>query len=129
MGIRLFFTDGWIWSSSAAAWSMVMFQALAARYDNFGWVLALAGFAGALGGMVLGRFIDLGHARRTVWINGVTLAGGLVLKSVCGGNAIAVIVVAIVTTMLSGFNIPALMTAGPAPRVAREVRPDAVAAG
>ncbi len=57
-----------------------MFQALAERFDTFGGVLAVAALAGALGGMVLGRFIDMGHARRSVWLNAVILAAGLILK-------------------------------------------------
>ena len=111
MGILLFFADGWIQSGSATAWSIVMFQALAARYDDFGGVLAVAALGGALGGMVLGRFIDMGHARRSVWLNSVILAVGLILKSICGGHPFAVVAIAIGTTLFSGLYIPYWMTA------------------
>lgn len=111
LGMRLFFADGWITSGSATAWSIVMFQALDARYDNFGGVLALAALGGALGGMVLGRLMDMGHARRSVWLNALILAAGLVLKSIVGDHAVAVIAVAVGTTLFSGLYVPYWMTA------------------
>jgi MFS transporter, DHA1 family, inner membrane transport protein len=43
-------------------------------------------------------------------LNAAVLAGSLVLKSICGEQPIAVIAVAICTTMLSGLYVPALMT-------------------
>ncbi len=111
LGILLFFADGWIQNGSATAWSIVMFQALAERFDNFGGVLAVAALGGALGGMVLGRFIDMGHARRSVWLNAVILAVGLILKAICGSNPIAVVGIAIGTTLFSGLYFPYWMTA------------------
>jgi MFS family permease len=110
-GILLFSVDGWIQSGSAMAWSIVMFRTLDARYDNFGGVIAVAAFGGALGGMALGRFIDLGHARRSVWINAAILAVGIVLKSVCGGHPFAVVGVAVGTTLFGGLYFPYWMTA------------------
>jgi len=49
------------------AWSVIMFRARGARFDAFGGLLAAAALAGALSGLVLGRFIDAGHARRLTW--------------------------------------------------------------
>ncbi|HEY1475706.1 MAG TPA: MFS transporter [Pseudolabrys sp.] len=111
LGIQLFFTDGWMMSGAGIAWSIVMFEALDARYDNFGGVLAVAALVGSLGGMVLGRFMDMGHARRSVWLNAGILAVGFILKSISGGHPIAVVGVAIVTTLFSGLYIPYWMTA------------------
>jgi DHA1 family inner membrane transport protein len=111
IGIQLFFTDGWIESGSGTAWGIIMFQALGARYDNYGGVFAAAALAGALGGMLLGRFIDMGHARRSVWIYAGILMAGLILKSVGGGHPVAVVGIAIGTTLFSGLYIPYWMTA------------------
>jgi MFS transporter, DHA1 family, inner membrane transport protein len=111
IGFRLFFADGWIQISSATAWSILMFQALGERYDSLGALLSAAALAGALGGMVLGRFIDMGHARSIVPINASILAGTLILKSLCGHSPQGVIAVAIIATMLSGFYILCWMTA------------------
>jgi DHA1 family inner membrane transport protein len=77
----------------------------------FGGVLAAAALAGALSGMVLGRFIDMGHARRATWANAVTLAATVVAKAICGTDPIAVLAVAIGTTALGGLYVPSLMTA------------------
>jgi len=110
-GVLLLGSDGWIYNSSAVAWSLILFQALDARYDAFGGVLAAAALAGAISGLVLGRFIDMGHARRATWVNAATLAGTLIAKAVCGSEPIAVIAVAVGTTALGGLYVPSLMTA------------------
>jgi hypothetical protein len=93
------------------AWSIIMFRALGTRYDAFGGLLAAAALAGALSGMLLGRFIDRGHALRLTWVNGAILTGSLVLKAICGEDPLAVIAVAIGTTIVGGLYIPSLMTA------------------
>jgi MFS transporter, DHA1 family, inner membrane transport protein len=110
MGILLFFADGWIQSGSATAWTIVMFRALTERYDYLGWVLAVATLVGALGGMVIGRLIDMGHIRRSVQINVVILAAGIILKSMCSNDAFAVAAVTIGTTLFSGLYYPYWMT-------------------
>jgi DHA1 family inner membrane transport protein len=111
IGIWLFFSDGWICSTSVTGWSIVMFRAAGARFDTFGGLLAAAALAGALSGMLLGRFIDLGHARRLTFVNAAVLAGSLTIKSICGEEPVSVILVAICTTLLGGLYIPTLMTA------------------
>jgi len=88
-----------------------MFRALGARYDTFGGALAAAGLAGALGGMLLWRFIDRGHAMQSTLLNAAILAGSLVVKSLCEEAPIPIIAAAIGTTMLGGLYIPTLMTA------------------
>jgi DHA1 family inner membrane transport protein len=110
-GIQLYFLDGWIQSGSLTAWSIVMFETLYGRYDSFGGLLAVAALVGGVGGMVLGRFMDTGHARRSVWLNAGILAAGLVLKSICSGHPVGVVAVAIGTTLFSGLYIPYWMTA------------------
>ena len=111
IGIWLFVCDGWTISSSMTAWSIIMFRALGTRYDAFGGLLAAAALAGALSGMLLGRFIDRGHALRLTWVNGAILTGSLVLEAICGEDPLAVIAVAIGTTIVGGLYIPSLMTA------------------
>jgi DHA1 family inner membrane transport protein len=110
VGIRLFFADGWIQTGSAIAWSVVMFTTLSGRYDNFGGVLAAASLTGAAGGMVLGRLIDRGHARRWVPLYSLILAAGLICKSISGDHPVAVVAVAIATTLFNGLYVPYWMT-------------------
>jgi MFS family permease len=110
-GLILFATDGWIIASSVLAWNIIMFRALDTRFDSLGWVLATAALAGAIGGMLLGRFIDLGHTRRAIWLNATILCATLIIKSICGESPLVVVVVTIGSTLLGGLYVPALMTA------------------
>jgi MFS family permease len=110
-GAMIYFADGWMQVGLSTAWSIVMFQTLGGRYDSFGGTLSLAGLAGAAGGMVLGRFIDKGHARRALWLNAVILALCLVLRSATFGHVGAVIAVAVGTTLFSGLYVPSWLTA------------------
>jgi MFS transporter, DHA1 family, inner membrane transport protein len=109
-GAMIYFADGWMQVSLTTAWSIVMFHALSDRYDSFGETLSLAGLAGAVGGFVLGRYIDRGHARRALWLNAFVLAVCLVLRSTTFGHAGAVVAVAIGTTLFSGLYVPSWIT-------------------
>jgi hypothetical protein len=110
-GIRLFLTDGWIVCCSAIAWDIFAFRALSARCDTLGGVLSGAALAGALGGWVLGRFIDAGHARRAIWVTAIALCTIIILKSVSGADLVSIASTAGVSAILGGLYIPTLMTA------------------
>jgi len=110
-GAMIYFADGWMQVGLSTAWSIVMFQALGGRYDSFGGTLSLAGLAGAVGGIVLGRLIDKGHARRALWLNAIILAACLILRSATFGHVGAVIAVAVGTTLFSGLYVPSWLTA------------------
>lgn len=110
-GIVLLGSDGWIYNIANLAWNLIMFRALAGRYDAFGGSLAVLALAGALSGLALGRFIDMGHARRATWANAAALAASLIAKSVCGVDAVSVLAVALGATAVSGLYVPVLMTA------------------
>ncbi|HYL32322.1 MAG TPA: MFS transporter [Stellaceae bacterium] len=110
-GVRLFAADGWMLAGASLAWDITMFRALQSRFDQFGGVLALAALAGALGSVVLGRFIDLGHARRVIAFNAAMLCTGVLLRTFVTLTPAAVISVALVTTALGGMYVPVLMTA------------------
>jgi MFS family permease len=111
IGVQLFGTDGWILGSSLMAWTIIMFQSFDARFDALGGVLAFAALAGAIGGAVLGRFIDRGHTRHAVWINASVIAANLAVKSVCGSNPVVVSAIAVGTTLFGGLYAPSLMIA------------------
>lgn len=110
-GIRLFAADGWMISGASLAWDITVFRALQSRFDQFGGVLALAALAGAIGSVILGRFIDLGHARRVIAFNAAMLSTGVLLRTFCASSPTVVIAVALVTTVLGGMYVPVLMTA------------------
>jgi hypothetical protein len=111
VGMQLFATDGWILGSSVMAWTIIMFQALDARFDELGGLLAVSAFAGAIGGAVLGRLIDLGHTRHAMWINASVIALILGAKSVCGTDPVLVSAVAIGAMLFGGLYTPTLMIA------------------
>jgi hypothetical protein len=110
-GALMFAADGWIFNGAGWAWSLVVFQALDARFDAFGGLLAAAALAGALGGLAFGRALDAGGASRAAWINAAVLAATLAAKALCGGQAVAVLFVAIGAALLGGLYNPSLMTA------------------
>jgi MFS transporter, DHA1 family, inner membrane transport protein len=110
-GVQLFATDGWINGASVVAWTIIMFQSLDDRFDAFGGTIAVAALVGAIAGMILGRLIDLGHARHAIIISSAAMVCSLAIKSVCGTDAVDVIAVTIGTTLLGGLYIPALLTA------------------
>jgi MFS family permease len=110
-GAQLYFADGWFQVSLTSAWSIVLFSALHDRFDTFGGTLSLAALAGAIGGLALGRMIDIGHARSVVWINAVILAAVLALRALTFGNAAVAVAVAIGTTAVGGCYLPSWMTA------------------
>lgn len=105
----LFATDGWIGNTAANAWGLTIFQTLGQRYDAFGWLMAAAALAGALGGLALGRFIDLGHGRRAVALNAV-LGSALFLAQAWGaGDVAAVSTLAIAGAFFGALYLPSLM--------------------
>jgi hypothetical protein len=110
-GVLLFGIDGWIVCCAALAWDIVVFRSLQSRYDAFGGTLALAALAGAAGSVLLGRVIDLGHARPATWLNASVLVAALLARALCGTQPAAIIAIAILTTALGGIYTPTLMTA------------------
>ncbi len=111
VGAVLFFTDGWIAGCTMVSWDTFMFGALGARFDAFGGALALSALVGALGGAVLGRVIDLGHARPAAFVNAAALAATLLLKSLVAAEPLPVLAPAAKAAPQGGFYIPALMIA------------------
>jgi DHA1 family inner membrane transport protein len=111
IGVMLFATDGFYVNASVWAWLIIIFLAVEEHFTAFGAVLAAVALAGAISGVVLGRLIDLGHARRIIWINAALVCSAIIARTVCGMDQIIVVVVAIGSTMLSGLYYLPLMTA------------------
>ena len=101
-GFLLFATDAWVINGSAFAWYMVMFPVLQSRFDAFGGVLALAAFAGAIAGLVVGHFIDKGHGRRAVLLNAILVFASMVVRAFCGSEPIAIVAAAVFTAVTGG---------------------------
>lgn len=110
-GLLLFCGDGWIILASGIAWDIIAFRALGTRFDAFGGLLAFSALAGAVGGMVLGRFIDRGHGGSAVRVSAWGCAGALAVKALAGNDPILVVAAAALATMVSGLYYPTLLTA------------------
>ena len=74
-GILMFAADGWIAAGFYFVWQIALFLALGESFTAYGGAMALAALAGAVSGLLLGRFIDAGHGGRAVWL----AAGSLVI--------------------------------------------------
>jgi MFS transporter, DHA1 family, inner membrane transport protein len=109
-GVLLFVTDAWIIVTAGVAWDLAVFRTLSSRYEAFGGVLAGAALAGALGGLLLGRVIDRGDARRAVLVNAAGLVGIVGLKALAAGSSALVVTVAAISAAFGGFYCPLLMT-------------------
>ena len=110
-GFLLFVTDGWINNSAVMAWNLILFISLRDRFDAFGGAFAAAMLAGSIGGLILGRVIDMGHARRIAVASTAVLSATLLAKAFCGTDPAIVVTVAIGATLVGGLYMPALMTA------------------
>jgi MFS family permease len=110
-GFLLFVTDGWLNNSAVMAWNLILFTSLRDRFDAFGGAFAAAMLAGSVGGLILGRVIDRGHARRIAAASTVVLSATLFARAFCGTDPAVVVAVAIGTTLVGGLYMPALMTA------------------
>ena len=60
--------DGWFGAGFEYVWQIALFMTLGERFASYGGAMALAGLVGAAASLVVGRLIDLGHARRWVVI-------------------------------------------------------------
>jgi MFS family permease len=105
-----FALDAWITCATAFAWDLITFRALAERFDAMGGVLAVAALAGAFGGVIFGRFIDLGHGRRAAWISASAVVGVVLLKAAVGNAPGPVVAATLVANALGGLYVPALFT-------------------
>jgi MFS transporter, DHA1 family, inner membrane transport protein len=77
------FSDGLVAASVNFMWRIVLFKTLSESFEAFGGALALAGVAGALMGLVMGRMIDLGHHKRSYQI-GIAAMAAVILAEAFG---------------------------------------------
>lgn len=110
-GAFIFVTDGWICVGFVFAWAATMFNAIGPNFTNFGGALALAGLVSAIGGLVLGKFIDAGHARYAVFFNGALMVLAILLRAGAGQNLSSIYAITAISAPLGASYMPMLMTA------------------
>lgn len=74
-------SDGWFGAGFYYVWQIALFVTLGEHFASYGGAMALAGLAGAAASLVVGRFIDLGHARAWVFVAYAACALVTVLKA------------------------------------------------
>ena len=75
----LFAADGWMTAGYVMVWQLALFRALGESFVAFGGALAIAAFAAAIIGPVLGRWIDGGQGRKAVGVTAIVFAAVILL--------------------------------------------------
>lgn len=68
LAILLQASDGWFAAGFTYVWQLALFVALGEHFARYGGAIALAGLAGAGASLAVGRFVDLGHGRASVFV-------------------------------------------------------------
>lgn len=110
-GVLMFAADGWASAGVVLTWPIALFISLGQNFAAFGGAMALAALAGAVSGLLLGRFIDAGHGGRAVWLAIGALAATACLRAASYGNPVLAVVANAMGALIAAFYIPTLMTA------------------
>ena len=110
-GIAVFVLDGWIASGTVFVWQIGLFVALRQSYLGYGGAMAVAALVGAIAGLLLGRWIDIGRG-----VSAVSLALGsfgllVLLRAATVEHPALAVMANALTPIGSCLYIPVLMTA------------------
>jgi hypothetical protein len=109
-GILLFLSDGWTVAGYFFAWQISLFVSLNQNYLAYGGALAVAALAGAIGGMLLGRYIDAGHGMRAVWLTFSGFFFVTALRAIATGHPALAVIANAVGSLEGCLYIPTIMT-------------------
>ena len=110
-GFLLFACDGWITAGLYFSWQVALFLSLGESFSAFGGALAVAGLAGALTSLVLGRNIDGGHGAIAVGITFAAVTGLTLFRAVATHQAAIAVIANACGAVVVCLYIPTLMTA------------------
>lgn len=110
-GMLLFAADGWTAAGYVFIWQIALFISLGENFAAFGGAMAIAAIAGAITGLLLGRFIDAGHGRRAVWLAIGAMAATLIFRAYGYGHPAIAVVANAAGALVNAFYVPTLMTA------------------
>lgn len=111
MGMVLFVTDGWNAACFLLAWQVVLFLSLGQSLAAYGGAMAFAALAGAVGGLLLGRRIDLGHGRWAAVFANLALAVAALARVASVGSPWLAVGANALGTLVGALAVPATMTA------------------
>jgi DHA1 family inner membrane transport protein len=109
-GVRLFAADGWSYGAFII-WQIALFLSLGESFAGYGAAMALAALVGAAISLALGRFIDLGHGPRAVWMVGVLLVVIDLMRAGSYGAPGFAVAANAAAALAGAFSGPTLMTA------------------
>ncbi len=110
-GVRLFITEGWQGAGTYLLWQMTLFLSLGDSFVGMGAALALAAAVGALGALVMGRGVDLGHGGKAVAFAFGVAALSVVLKALGAGHAPLALAAQAFGALAAILAAPVLMSA------------------
>ena len=110
-GVLLFITDGWIAVGSLVVWQMALFFSVGQDFLAYGGALALAALAGAVLGLLLGRYIDKGFGGRAVQFAVAALVVTILFRAAAIGNAGLAVTANALGALVTCLYTPTLMTA------------------
>jgi hypothetical protein len=110
-GIAMFVMDGWIASGTVFVWQLGLFLSLQQSYLGYGGALAVAALVGAIAGLLLGRWIDIGRGVTAVWLALGSFAVLMLLRAATVEHPALAVMTNALTPIGSCLYMPVLMTA------------------
>lgn len=108
-GVLLFVGDGWIAGSAGYLWQIALFKTLGTGFGAYGGAMAVAGLAGAVGGVFLGRHVDQGRPLRSVAVGYGAVAAGMIFKAASVGSPALAVAANAVSAATGALAVPVLM--------------------
>jgi MFS family permease len=111
LGGVLYAVDGWFDAFFMTFWQIALFVTLGESIPAYGGAMAIAGLAGALGGLVLGRSIDAGGGRRMAAIGFGAMGLVVVAQAISLSSPILAVVANALAALAMPLMIPSIGTA------------------
>jgi DHA1 family inner membrane transport protein len=111
VGLPIFISDGWQIACSYSVWQVVLFGSLGRSLAAFGGTVALAALVGAVGGLVLGRYVDLGHGRRATMIAYGAAVAVVLLRAASVDSLWLAVLANTLGALVGALTVPAMMAA------------------
>jgi MFS family permease len=110
-GAMLFVGDGWVSSGYFIVWQLALFITLGENYLAYGGALAVAAMVGAVGGLVLGRYIDSGKGGQAVWVSLGLLSLVIMLRAGVQDHPVLAVAANAMGALVGCLYVPTMMTA------------------
>ncbi len=103
-------SDGWFGAGFYYVWQIALFLTLGQHFAAYGGAMALAGLVGAGASLTVGRFIDLGHGRVSVFVAYGACVLVLVLKAASLHSPALAVTANALATVAAMLLEPVMMT-------------------